>query len=341
MSNIYDVARLAGVSPSTVSRVLNNNPKVSQSTYGVVSSAMKSLGYRPSKLARGLALKKTEIVGLIISNLRHRWAANIVEGLEHVASSKGYQVIVCNGSDDPVKERMLVESLISQNIDGVVLMSGPNGKLSPDTSHLVYESGIPCVVIWQAAEKLVSDSVIIDFREGHYLLTKHLIELGHKRICVAAGSPSYYTTHLHLDGYKKAVEEFNLSNSFSRIFYAGGSTSSPEIGYQMADAIASLYPRPTAIQAVNDVTAIAIIQKLNELGIKVPEEISVTGFDDIDLASYCQVPLTTANVPTKELAIEAANQLFSRLDGTSTSNPQHLLLKPGLIIRKSTTKPID
>lgn len=336
MANIYDIAQKAGVSPATVSRVINGNSNVKEATNEKVLSIMKKLNYRPNQMARGLVLGKTQIIGLVVSNLRHRWATDIVEGLESIACDMSYSVMVCNAADDIRKEKMLLERLMNHHADGVILMPSPDGRLTASMANLVYDSGIPCVALWSLAEEIGTDTVTIDFRKARYEISKHLMELGHRNICVVTGSPAYITSQLHLEGHFDAADEMGVEVSPSLIIHASGSTNSPQVGYKLADMIARLHPKPTAIHAVNDITAISMIARFRELGIRVPEDISVAGFDNIDLSDHFTIPLTTANVPSRQMAIEAGKLLLNRIKNKKLNDFKHIVLKPELVVRSST-----
>ena len=328
-----DVAKLAGVSQAMVSYIVNNNPNVTvpDETRERILDVMGELGYVPNALARGLRSGQTKTIGLILLDNTNPFIAELAHKIEDVSFEKGYSAILCNSNYIIERESAYVEMLLAKQVDGVILIPTAD---TDEISQRLRESQTPFVIIGRDISGSNTETVIIDYKAGGYMATKHLLDLGHQKIGCITGPPQYA---LRLKGYYQAMSEAGLPNDpalvkQSDFRVAGGEAAALEILAQN--------DRPTAIFACNDLTALGVVQAAHKLNIKIPDELSLVGFDDIPYVKAVSPPLTTIAQPTSEIVHVAMDMLFSQLDGKSENDAaekySQLVLQPQLVIREST-----
>jgi DNA-binding LacI/PurR family transcriptional regulator len=338
VATIYDVARLAKVSTTTVSKVLSNTPYVSEKTRQRVLDAMHELQYSPSLAARGLTNNHTYVIGLIIPHdpdysFRDPFLLEVIRGVEGVASSNDYNVLLSmskRSSQHATYDRFLRMGYI----DGVITVETLKGELD---EHELSTSGIPRVSAGYREDLQKINSVYCDDRQGGYLVTKHLLELGHRRIGVISGPVNFIgAMDGRLQGACDALAEYGLMLDADLLTYGDFSIAS---GSRAAEPLLQHAQRPTAIFAMNDRMALGAIGKAKELGLQVPKDLSVVGFDDIPLTSVIEPPLTTIRQFPAEMGKVATQHLLAMIEQGISQFPA-LVIPTELVIRGSTAAPI-
>lgn len=349
MTSIEDVAKLARVSPATVSNVLNNTKPVREDTRKRVLDAVKRLDYRPNEIARSLKRKKTNSVGVIVPSISNPFYPSILRGIEDFLATKGYSILLYNTDREREKELRAIETFLEKQVDGVVFASA---TLAVNTSYVttLRNNGVAVVAFDQQLDDPGVDMVLVDNVHGGYTGTGHLLELGHLRIAFVSGPLTRLTRRHRFDGYKKALSErgITINEDLLRI-----SANEKEIadgnyefenGYSQALSLLKAPPsmRPTAIFAVNDLTAIGCLKALHESEVAVPGEISLVGYDDIPLAGFVTPGLTTVAQPKYEMGRIAAQLLLERIEGSYLETEGRIrVMEPRLCIRQSTAHAIS
>ncbi|MFN8466077.1 MAG: LacI family DNA-binding transcriptional regulator [Caldilineaceae bacterium] len=330
MVTIRDVAARAGVSSTTVSHVINATRPVSAELRARVESAMAELGFQPNALARSLRRKRTHTLGMIVPDSANPFFAEVGRGIEDTSFASGYSVILCNSDGDPARELLYLDLLVQKQVDGVLLV--PTGDHAELAARLRTRN-IPVVVIDRDVSEAPIDRAHIDNVAGGYLATRHLLDLGHRRIGYIGGPPHLSPVPDRSAGYCRALQEAGLPID-DRLIIAGNFRDFS--GYSGAQALFALPDPPTAIFAGNDLMAIGVLAAARDAGIAVPDDLSIVGFDDIHLAGYINPPLTTVAQPKYELGVIAAELLLARL-AKPDMPPQRRLLQAQLVVRQSTT----
>lgn len=345
---IMDVARTAGVSPATVSRVLNRSAHpVSARGRRRVLDAARRLGYIPNLLARSLLTHRTAALGVLVPDVSNPYYAAVLRGIEDAVGSTGRTVILCNTDRSPEKQRLYLRALMERRVDGLIVAGGSFGRAEAGLT-----GGLPVVMIGRHPARF--PSVRIDNVEAAALATAHLIALGHRRILHLAGPSVSLTAADRVQGFRRALAAAGIPPQHGLI---------AEVGFTPARAgaavLAAFAPaprtargragtrggrgagragggRPTAVLAANDQVAIAAIRALHELGLRVPRDVSVVGFDDTPLASYLVPSLTTVAVPAYELGRTAVSLMAAALEGRHAAS---VVLPCELRVRESTAQP--
>ena len=338
MANIYDVARLAKVSTTTVSKVLSNTPYVSEKTRQRVLDAMRDLQYSPSLVARGLTNNHTYVLGLIIPHdpdysFRDPFLLEVIRGVEGVASSNDYNVLLSMSKKS--SQRATYDRFLRMGyIDGVITVETLKGEL--DEQELA-KSGIPRVSAGYREDFQMINSVFCDDRRGGYEVTKHLLELGHRRIGVISGPANFIgAMDGRLQGARDALTEYGLTLDPDLLTYGDFSIES---GARAAEPLLHHTWRPTAIFAMNDRMALGAISKAREVGLHVPRDLSVVGFDDIPLTSVIEPPLTTIRQFPAEMGKVATQHLLAMIE-QKISQFVSVVMPIELVIRGSTAVPV-
>lgn len=333
MATIKEVAEKAGVSVMTVSRVINNSKYVSQETRKRVEQAMKELGYVPNALAHGLITKKTHVLGLIISDITNPFFTTIARGVEDTAIKNGFNIILCNTDEDPEKEERYIELLLRKRVDGIIL--SPSNCNKSNGISLILSKNVPLVLIDRCVKGLEVDCVYSDSFSGAYELTKYLIGLGHSRIGIIVGPKRISTAIKRVEGYKKALKEANITLDENLIKW--GEKYSREDGYNNTMALLKIDNPPTAIFGGNRLITVGILKAIRELGLRIPKDISVVSFDEVEDISVTTPFLTVVSQNSYAIGIIATEWLLKRIKegGKSLDPPQNIVLQPELIIRES------
>ncbi|MCL4488090.1 MAG: LacI family transcriptional regulator [Chloroflexi bacterium] len=324
--SIKDIARAAGVSHSTVSRALSNSPLVSGETRDRIRLIAQELGYSPNAIARGLVTQQTRTVGVIVTTIADPFIGEVVRGIEELAADNGYRVFLGTSHSDPIREVNLVKGFREWRVDGVIVASSRVGALY---IPLLNEIGVPVVLINSQQEGPYVHSVAVDNVEGAEQATRHLLSLGHRTVGYIGG-PSDHSSHRdRLTGYRYSLTEAGLLFDPSLVLPGNGRADS---GNQVASLL-DHSPAATAVFCYNDLTAIGVVHALLRRGLRVPADLSVVGFDDIEYASFVEPPLTTIHQPKDEMGRLAMRMLIDLLNGDQVTN----VMVPGeLVVREST-----
>jgi LacI family transcriptional regulator len=331
VATVGDVARRAGVSTSTVSHVLNRTRFVSDELRERVLAAMRELDYEPNAAARMLTLKRSNTIGLIVSDIRNPFFASVARGVEDVAQEHGYTVILCNSDEDVAKETACLKALHTRQVDGLLLASA--GVADAYVTRLVHR-GFPIVLVDRELPDLDVPAVLLDNEGAAYSAVRHLIARGHRRIGMITGRPSISTTTERIAGYGRALREAGLEVD-SQLLITGESTS--EGGAEAAHALLAVEPPPTAIFSGNNLMSIGALQAFVSRGLSVPDDVALVGFDDFPFpwSDAFRPHVTTVAQPTYELGRQAAEMLVQLLRGSSSQPAQRVVLEGKLVIRES------
>ena len=334
---IKDIAKRAGVSHSTVSRALRVNHLVSSETSKRIHEIAQEMGYRPSAVARSLKTKRTEVLGVIVSNISDPFFSEILNGIEASAQAGGYSLFIAASQHDPIKERQIVQTMMEQRTDGVIICSS---SFSPEHGRQLLSYGFPVVVVNHQGSESFNYSIYHDDVDGSSQITRHLISLGHKRIAYLGNSQSGRTTQDRLHGFLDVMSEADLEVPDSFIHHVEG--GDPILGQKSVEYFMRLTPKPTAIVCFNDMLAIGVLKGCEVAGFRVPEDLSVTGFDNITYSAFTTPCLTTFDQPKFSIGQEAAQLLLDLLraeDGIIKDTPNVKILKGKLLIRGTTSTP--
>ncbi len=331
---IKDIARYAGVSLGTVSKVINNNGNVSEELRLRVEAVIDKLNYRPSALARNIRRNKTNIIGLITPQIVNSFYVQVIDLIEKKINESGYTLLLCNSDENLDTELKYLMTFSTMRIAGLLLASAgrtQENRLRSELSSYL-DLDIPVVLIVRAMEALPFDTVVLDNVNGAYKATCFLIENGHRRIGIISSSIHTSASQERIDGYVKALEEHQLLNDSSLIHVGGWTLDS---GYQIVNRLLSLADPPTAIFVASNVQMLGAIKALKEHGMRIPQNIALICFDDTLWSSFSDPPITVVRPSTEILCTEAIDLLFSRINGEYTGDPRWKIVPTELIIRNS------
>lgn len=328
MVTIQQVAREAGVSVATVSRVINNSEVVTENTREIVLNTIKRLNYKPNLIGRNLRRKETKLALILLPSISNPFYSTIVKGAEDIAHENGYNIMLCNTNSDINRERVYIELLKNKLADGLIFMASEADK--DELSDLAKK--YPVVQCCEYKEGSSAPHVSIDNLSAANRIVMHLIDLGHRRIGMISGNNEFVSTRQREAGYRKALENSGIEFDISLIKHGNYGFKS---GLRAAKQLLSIEKRPTAIFAISDSMAVGAIRAIKESGYKVPGDIAVAGFDNISFASMCEPPLTTISQPKYDLGCTAMEMLLKQIQGKK-NEPKEILLEHELVIRQST-----
>ncbi|MFH4593050.1 substrate-binding domain-containing protein [Vibrio alginolyticus] len=330
MATMKDIAKLAGVSTSTVSHVINKTRFVSEEISERVNNAAKELNYyAPSALARSLKVNRTKTIGMLVTTSTNPFFGEVVKGVERSCYQKGYSLILCNTEGDNERMRQSINTLLQKRVDGLILMCSSLEGERIDVFERYPD--IPVVVMDWGPMLFTSDKIQDNSLRGGYLAAKYLIDCGHIEIGCITGPLIKHQAQMRYEGYKRAMNEAGLEFNANWIIE---SDFECEGGYQAFKKMAQRGALPSSIFVSNDMMAMGVINAANELGIKVPDDLSIIGYDDIHIAKFMSPSLTTIHQPKYRLGQAAVETLVRKLDKKSTE-AQVVQLEPTLVERKS------
>ena len=334
MPNMKQIAAKARVSLGTVSHVLNNTANVRDPLRQRVLAAVAELGYQPSELARGLRREKTSMIGMVIPDITNPFFPAVVRGAEDVAFANGYRLVLCNTDNDHSKEIVHLNELRTYRPAGLIVIPSNFSDLTAQTeSHRKAGTSVVCVdrmpLHWKG------DTVTAANEEGAYKATRHLIQLGHRYLAMITGPLHLTNAQQRLAGFKRAVREAGLTVAPE---YMQEASFNKVGGHAKASVLLRLLPQPTAIFAGNDMIALGVMLSMRELGLRCPQDVSLIGFDDLDIAEMTNPQLSSVYQPGYQLGTTAARLLLERVAG-SKSPAKHLVLDTELKIRQSVAPP--
>ncbi|TBL78367.1 catabolite control protein A [Paenibacillus thalictri] len=327
---IYDVAREAGVSMATVSRVVNNNPNVKPQTRKKVFEAIERLGYRPNAVARGLASKKTTTVGVVIPDISNSIFSEVARGIEDIANMYHYNIILCNADKRKEKEIRVINTLLEKQVDGLLFMGG---AVTEEHIQAFKTSSVPIVLCATADENNTIPSVDIDHEKAAYDAVQVLIQNGHRSIAMISGSlQDPANGYARYQGYKKALEEAGIALSEDLVRVGNYRYES---GSEATKYFLELPQRPSAIFAATDEMAIGAIHTLQDNGLRVPEDVSVISVDNIRMASMVRPTLTTVAQPMYDIGAVSMRLLTKLMNKETKEGDLTQVILPHEVIQRN------
>lgn len=328
--SIKDIARLAKVSHPTVSRALQNSPLVNAKTAAKIRKIADEAGYRASAVARGLVTRKTRTIGLVVTAVDDPFAGEVAMGFEQAARDHGYNVFLSNSNAEPERERRMVQAFAEQRVDGIVVTSS---RVGAEYLPLLAEMMVPIVLVNDQYPGEFVHSVLIDNVNGIRAAAEHLIALDHRRIAYIGDRSGYHSDAERLTGYKEALAAAGIAFA-PELAVAGNGKHDGAI--EAVHRLLALERPPTAICCYNDMTALGAIRAIHARGLRVPDDVSVTGFDDLFFAPYLQPPLTTVRQPMKQMGQMAMENLLKLMSGAESG--AQIRIEASLVVRESTGK---
>ena len=331
-STIEDIAKRSGFSVSTVSRVLNKKAgknRISKKAQEAVLKVAEELRYRPNQLARSLRLKKTHTIGLVVPDISNPFFAYVTRSIQTSVYRSGYSLVVCDTDENLGLEIEHTNLLLSKGVDGLIIM--PVGQ-NCDHLRRVRKEGVPFVLVDRSFDDLDADSVVVDNYRGAFDATEHLIASGHKRIAIIQGLPNTSTSVNRFKGYHDALHTRGIAINEQLIV---GDSFRQETGYLETKKLLSQLRPPTAIFATSDLITLGVLQALEEGGLRIPEDISVVVFDEVDFGPFLKCPLTTVAQPKEHMGEIAVKLLVERIRDKKKKEFSRIVLRPTLVKRSS------
>ncbi len=329
--SIKDIAAAAGVSHSTVSRALRGSPLLKPETVARIRQIAQEKGYTASAVARSLVTRRTQTIGVVVTTIADPFVAEVVGGIEEAANDRGYSVFLANSNAQPEREMKVVQSFAERRVDGIIVTSSRVGALyTPMLSNMK----VPIVLINNQHPGEFVHSVMIANLEASRQAVQHLIALGHRRIGYLGDRFGYQSDTERFAGYREALDCAGLPFQPELVAHGDGR---PEGGWAAMQKLLALPERPTAVFCYNDMSALGALRAVREAGLRVPQDISLVGFDDLFVAQFTDPPLTTVRQPKAQMGRLAMETLFELLEGAQAAQ---LLRVPGELILRQSTAPL-
>ncbi len=337
MATIKDVALKAEVSVTTVSHVVNDTRHVSPKVHERVTLAIRELGYVPNAMARSLKSNTTSTLGMLIPNSSNPYFAEIVRIVEDRCFAAGYTLVLCNTDDEPHRQSVYLQVLAERRIDGLIVVSTGAGD-DHSLAEQLHRLRVPTVLVDREIADPSCDLVETAHMQGGLLAVRHLLSLGHKRIACIGGPVGVMPSEQRIEGWRMALAETGTTPDIANadtLLWRGGFTS--QGGYEAMHAILRTEKKPSAVFVCNDLMAIGALRAAHESGVHVPDELSIVGFDDIELSAYTSPPLTTVAQPKERIGALAVDMLLERVSG-KRRDARKVVLQPELRVRASTAR---
>ena len=329
---IFDIAKKLGISPSTVSRALNDHPNISNQTKLRVKNIAEELDFSPNSIAKSLKNNSTTTIGVIVPDIKHDLFSSAISGIEEVAYKAGYSIIVCQSNDSLEREIINTNVLLHQRIAGIIVsisLYTSNG----DHFNKFMNRGIPLVFFDRACDDVIASKVIIDDAKSAFNAVSYLINKGHKKIAHLAGPQILDIYKKRLDGYKQALKHAALPLRDEFVLF--GDIHETD-GYKALDQLFKKHLLPDAVFTINDDVALGALQRIKEEGLRIPEDIAVIGFSNTRISSVVHPSITTVNQPSFEMGKKATDILIDLIEKRNKEvNPKTIILKTELIPRDS------
>jgi LacI family transcriptional regulator len=332
LATIKDIARRVGVSPSVVSRALNNKYGVKEATRQAIAEAAKEMGYHPNVAARSLVTRRSQTIGVIIPDISEPFYSRVIKGMQYIADEAGYTLLFSNSYESLEQSKVVQKMVDGQRVDGLIIVG--SSRAERDYISSLTAKGTPFVVIERHFSDLNMNCIWVDNVVGGYIATKHLIECGHRRIAHITGDLSFEVAADRVKGYRKALDEAGIPYS-PKLVLPGSFVW--QDGYAAMKQLLSDTPRCTAVFAGNDSMAYGALQAIAEAGLSVPQDISVVGFDDLEFSSLTNPPLTTVRQPRYEMGRDAMRLLLARMDAGNQGDGMKICYPPEMVVRRSTS----
>jgi LacI family transcriptional regulator len=325
--NIKDIARIAGVSVSTVSLVLNNHPGVSTETRLRVQSIADKLNYVPNSIARSLVTRRTKNIGLIVADIAEVYFGTLAKIIQNAVNREGYNIVIVNSEYKKDKECSCLDALISHNVDGIIMV--PKGTHNIEKIKNIKK---PLVFLDNYIKDIDVSRVRVDNEKAGYNATQHLIKLGHRSIACITGPEGFISSDDRVVGFNRALKEAGIEGNDFFLKYTDWTV---EGGFQAMEEILTLKTNPTAVFVTGDTCAIGVFEALYKEGFKVPDDVAIVGFDDMKFSPFLKVSLTTVRQPLNEMGKNVVALLFEILRSNMRIKSREIVLKTELIIRDS------
>ncbi len=331
-TTIGEVARKAGVSKATVSRVLNDSKPVREDTRQRVLRAIEELDFKPNPAARSLVYKKSRILGVLVTDIANLFVSVLVKGIEESACQNNYNIFICNSHGSPAKEMELLQMLKNKRVDGIIFLTS---QLIPDHKTFFQSSALPIALVNVSYDGDNMIGIRIDNRKAAYDITSFFLKKGQTRIgMIHAPLEDQDTGKERFLGYLQALEEHGVEYDESLV---GTGSLEASDGYRIAKELLQREEKPEALFVACDLMAFGVIKAIFDQGLRVPEDIEVAGFDDVPMASYCHPTLTTVRQPIENMGRLAASNLISLVEG-GTIETGEIVLPHEIVCRDSTKK---
>ncbi|MBN1535458.1 MAG: LacI family DNA-binding transcriptional regulator [Anaerolineales bacterium] len=326
---IKDVAKLAGVSTATVSRVLANKEYIKESTKKKVLHAIEELGYQPSRIARSLRVNSSQIIGLLVSDIQNPFFTTLARAVEDIAFANDYAVFLCNTDEDINKESIYIDLMISERVAGMIIT--PTSEHNSPCKKIIVTHKIPIVVVDRQVFGCDVDTVVLNNQKGAYELITHFIQKGHKRIAAIVGHSEITTGRERYQGYESALKDNKIPIIPELIKFG---SPKEDVGYKFTNELLDLEDRPTALFLGNNLLTMGALKAINERGLSVSKDISIAAFDETVWSKLIKPPLTVVTQPTYEMGIKSAELILSRIKDPSKPT-EFVQFEPKILIRSS------
>jgi DNA-binding LacI/PurR family transcriptional regulator len=340
-ATLSDIANTVGVAPMTVSRVINRNGYVSDETRKKVLQVVKDMNYRRNGLARNLKRQYTETIGLVLGDISNPYSTELAHAVRETLSVQGFNLFICISEHSAKEDIAAFESLVNHSVDGIIVATRSN-PAGDEYLRGIVENNVPVVVIGRDFQHEAVDYVSADNMRGGFEATRHLIDLGHRRIGFIGANLSGGARLKRLQGYLNALEQHKIPVDERLITGRREAASdipgysTERVGYEGMKRLLSLPVRPTAVFARNDFTAIGAMTAVKEAGLNIPKDLAIVGFDDIPLAVHTSPSLTTVRQPMRLQGQLAAEMLLRRIENNEINTREESVLSCELVIREST-----
>jgi LacI family transcriptional regulator len=331
---LKDIARLAGVSVGTASKVINREGYVSDDLRLRVEAVVEKLHYRPSALARSIKRKKTSMIGLLIPKIKNAFYIQVIDYIEKLVNQKGYTLFLGNTDEDLDTEIRYLRTLANMRVDGLLLAT--SGRKNEDI--LIRELrgfsplGIPVTLIVRRLDQVLFDTIVLDNFKGAYEATRYAVSMGHRRIAIISSPVHTSASSERIGGYLKALEEAGLPYD-GKLIHAGEAT--PQSGYEITGRLLDLPKPPTLIFVASNFPLLGVLRALRERNLHIPDRISLICFDDPEWSAYLDPPLTVVQTTVEDLCGKAVNFLFDRIEGSYKDGPRISTISTSLLVRSS------
>jgi len=333
---IKDIARKAGVSHATVSRALNGNLAIPETTAAGIRELARSMGYSPSAAARGLKTNHSRVIGVIVSHIDNPYFGEIVQGIEDSLQDTGFSLFFASSHLNPENEKKIVQAFAEHRVEGVIICSVTVGG---QQAEALRQNGMPIVVINNQSPQQFNCSIAHDDLDGARQVTQHLLSLGHRRVAYLGNELAERINNERLAGFRIELKDAGIAVDPHLVLNCGGSEI--ENGFRGMQELLKREVLPTAVFCFNDLMAIGALRAMSDAGIPVPGQISLAGFDNIEYSNYTQPPLTTFDQPKRAIGAEAANLLLERIhQARNNEKPEPITrqMRGRLLIRNSTAQ---
>ena len=326
--NIKQIAKVAGVSVATVSRVINHPENVAPATRKRIEKVMEEAGYTPNPFAQGLNSMKTKTIGVIVPHMMSSMYMEIVSGMEEVARPRGYISFLCSVEKDPAIEKEYVDQLVMRKVDGIILMSS---AMDDKYVEMIEKEGVPVVMVGENTRLTRFNSVNVDCRSGAAEMVAHLLEIGHKRIALMEGNDPRRVASEMAIGYRNVLRASGISLDTGLEKKVENSIEGGYIGVKRLLGES----KPDAIFCTSDEIAYGAMEALKDSGVSIPDEVALAGFGNDRMSNLIEPKLTTVELPYRKMGIYGARVLFDLIEGEITDGPRHIMLQTRMRIRKS------